>query len=484
MTRARTPAALSGTSIAGGLAAEVARLQGQLEQEQSRRFDAETVGERATADLIDIVRQLRETQSQLIDSAAQSRLVSDLTRALRQDLDTPNLVARAAELMGHTLLLDRCQVVVFESDAGPGHRGIWAADTQPRPLGDPCHMDSLVGRVENPLIAGSRHAEAVRIDRVAEDDRLAGAGAGAGAELAERSGVHALAFVPATIGRELVGCILLESSAPRHWRTREMVICESLTRDLVASLVQAQAFEQQRRSMLQLEELDRTKDAFISSVSHELRTPLTSIVGYLELMADGGMGELSEELAHGIEIIERNAVRLRAVVEDLLTLSAYDAGAVVLAHEPVDLSALVAECHHSLFPSASARGITIEVELNAHRPRPMGDEEQLHRVVLNLINNAIKFSRDASQVSVRLDVQDAHAVLVVADQGIGIPQSEVSQVFSRFFRSTLAVRDEIQGTGLGLALAKTVVDRHRGSLELQSEEGVGTVVTLRLPLED
>ena len=468
------------TSTAGDLLSEVARLRRQLEREQARRLAAESIGERATADLYDIVRQLRETQSQLIDSAAQSRLVSDLTRALRQDLDTTNLVGRAAELMGHTLLLDRCQVLVFESDSSPAYRGLWNADTPLRPLGEPARVDVLVDHVRELLAGDSRRPEAVRIDLVADDERLAEFGP----ELADHSGVQALAFVPATMGRELIGCILLESSTPRHWRTREMVICESLTRDLVASLAQAQAFEHQRASMRQLEELDRTKDAFISTVSHELRTPLTSIVGYLEMMADGGMGELSDEVAHGVEIIERNAVRLRAVVEDLLTLSAYDAQAVTLERVPVDLAALVAECHHSLLPAATARGITIELGLNEHRPRPVGDEEQLHRVVLNLFNNAIKFSRDGGHVSVRLGVEDDHAVLVVADTGIGIPESEMSQVFSRFFRSTLAVRDEIQGTGLGLALAKTVVDRHDGVLELDSREGAGTVVTLRLPLAE
>ena len=478
MRQAKTTATAGSTSKATDLHAEVARLRRQLEREQARRLAAESIGERATADLYDIVRQLRETQSQLIDSAAQSRLVSDLTRALRQDLDTTNLVGRAAELMGHTLLLDRCQVLVFETESSPAHRGLWEADTALRPLGEPARVDVLVAQVRDLLEREPRRPESVRIDRVEEDDRLVELGPG----FAQHSGVHALAFIPATMGRELIGCVLLESSTPRHWRTRELVICESLTRDLVASLVQAQAFEQQRTSMRQLEELDRTKDAFISTVSHELRTPLTSIIGYLEMMGDGGMGQLSDEVAHGVEIIERNAVRLRAVVEDLLTLSAYDAQAMTLEREPVDLAALVAECHHSLYPVATARGITIEMALDEHRPRPMGDEEQLHRVVLNLFNNAIKFSRDGGQVTVRLGVEDDHAVLVVTDTGIGIPASEMSQVFSRFFRSTLAVRDEIQGTGLGLALAKTVVDRHDGVLELDSNEGDGTVVTLRLPL--
>ncbi len=478
MRQSRSTATEAVSGEAGEPASEVARLRRQLERERARRIAAESIGERATADLYNIVRQLRETQSQLIDSAAQSRLVSDLTRALRQDLDSTNLVGRAAELMGHTLLLDRCQVIVFETDSSPAHRGVWEADTQLRPLGDPFRMDDLIEHVDGLLSGASRRPEAVRFDRVTEDERLGDLGP----ELAARSGVQALACVPATMGRELIGCILLESSTPRHWRTREMVICESLTRDLVATLVQAQAFEQQRASMRQLEELDRTKDAFISTVSHELRTPLTSIVGYLEMMADGGMGQLSDEVAHGVEIIGRNAVRLRAVVEDLLTLSAYDAHAVTLERLPVDLAALVAECHHSLLPAVDARGIEILLELNQHRPRPMGDEEQLHRVVLNLFNNAVKFSRDGGLVTVRLDVEDDDAVLVVADSGIGIPASEMPQVFSRFFRSTLAVRDEIQGTGLGLALSKTVVDRHGGSLELDSEEGVGTTVTLRLPL--
>ena len=137
-------------------------------------------------------------------------------------------------------------------------------------------------------------------------------------------GVRSLIAVPVAVANQVMGWMVLQSVAPAAWQQREIAICEGLSHDLVATLVQVQAFEQQRESVRRLQELDEAKDAFVSTVSHELRTPLTSIVGYLELMADGGMGDLSAEVSSGLSIIERNVVRLRSLVEDLLTLSAYD----------------------------------------------------------------------------------------------------------------------------------------------------------------
>ena len=164
--------------------------------------------------------------------------------------------------------------------------------------------------------------------------------AGAG-EILDSLGVRALAAVPVAVGDEVVGWLLLQSVEPRGWQSREFAIGQGISHDLVVSLMQVQAFEQQRESVRRLEELDRAKDAFISTVSHELRTPLTSIVGYLELINDGGMGPIDGGLSATMGIIERNVGRLRSLVEDLLTLSAYDSEQVRLDLTRVDLSDLV-----------------------------------------------------------------------------------------------------------------------------------------------
>jgi two-component system phosphate regulon sensor histidine kinase PhoR len=191
---------------------------------------------------------------------------------------------------------------------------------------------------------------------------------------------------------------------------------------------------------------------------------------------------MDEGVQQGVSIIERNVGRLRDLVEDLLTLSAYDAAQVHLDLRPTDLRALVAECVQALVPAIAAKGLEVQVLSEETLPLALVDHTQLERVVLNLLSNAVKFSHDGEAVTVRLDREGSEVVLRVTDTGIGIPAEEQERLFSRFFRSSLAMADEIQGTGLGLTLVQSIVDWHDGTVEVDSVEGQGTTVTVRLPL--
>ncbi|HSK33688.1 MAG TPA: HAMP domain-containing sensor histidine kinase, partial [Propionicimonas sp.] len=212
-----------------------------------------------------------------------------------------------------------------------------------------------------------------------------------------------------------------------------------------------------------------------------LRTPRTSIVGYLEMLAEGGLGPLDEGVSRGVGIIERNVHRLRDLVEDLLTLSAYDAAQVQLDRQPIDLADVVADCLQTLVPTTDAKGLDVTVVRSPGLPLVPADRTQIERVVLNLLSNAAKFSRDGGSVTVRLRPDGSDVMMSVVDHGIGIPAVEQAQLFSRFFRSSLAMAGEIQGTGLGLALVQTIVEWHDGTVEVTSAEGVGSTVTVRLP---
>ena len=293
--------------------------------------------------------------------------------------------------------------------------------------------------------------------------------------------MRSLAAVPVAVGDEVVGWMIVQSLAPRPWEPRELAVCAALSHDLVSTLMQVRAFEQQRESMQRLQELDRAKDSFISTVSHELRTPLTSIVGYLEVMRDGGLGHLPKGVHAGLSVIERNAVRLRDLVEDLLILSAYDAEAVQLEPQPLNLAGLARECRRSLTGFAAEKHVDLRVSAQRGLPLVLADRSHIERVLHNLLGNALKFSRRDGRVTVRVGADDESVVLTVADDGIGIPADEQERVFARFFRSSLSMTDEIQGAGLGLALVQTVVEWHGGTVEVDSVEARGTTVTVRLP---
>ncbi len=460
---------------------ELRRLRRELRRERARRQAAESAGGGVSSELHDSVRDLRSAQGELLERADQARVVSQLARSLRQDLDSAQLVNRAAESVGLATGVDRCDVLLVDANLYSALHGSWSRSSEHALLPRPRSFVEMPEALNTLLLESAQQLDPLKVEDVELDPRLE---AGAGEEILEALGVRAVAATPIAVGDEVMGWLLLQSVGPRTWQSRELAICDGVAHDLVSSLIQVRAFEQQRESMRRLEELDRAKDAFISSVSHELRTPLTSIVGYLEMITEGGLGAMSEEVAQGMAIIERNAFRLRDLVEDLLALSAYDASQMPIDLQEVNLVEVVDECRQALVPAAAGREIEVVVDLGEVLPVVQADRTQMERVVLNLLSNAVKFSHDGGRITIGLHAEADAVVLTVSDAGIGIPAAEQDRLFSRFFRSSLSVADEIQGTGLGLALVRSAVEGHRGTVEVDSAEGEGTTVTVRLPATD
>ena len=225
-------------------------------------------------------------------------------------------------------------------------------------------------------------------------------------------------------------------------------------------------------------ELDELKDEFISLVSHELRTPLTSIRGYLELLLDD---DLNAEQQSYLGVIDRNSNRLLGLVSDLLLLTQIEAGELAFEFGPVDLEEVVQECIESSAPAAEASDIQLATSTE-RVPAVRGHRVRLVQVVDNLISNALKFTPSGGRVDVRLSAVDGAAVIEVQDTGLGISDDEQQRLFERFFRSSQATKNQIPGSGLGLTITKAIVERHGGQIELESSEGVGTTVRVRLPL--
>ncbi|GIJ50845.1 hypothetical protein Val02_77310 [Virgisporangium aliadipatigenens] len=260
-------------------------------------------------------------------------------------------------------------------------------------------------------------------------------------------------------------------------------VARDVTRERAAADAMRAALEREMAATESLREVDRVRSDLVATVSHELRTPLTSILGNVELLADGDAGPLAGMQARLVAAIERNSRRLLVLIEDLLMLSRIESGAVKINTRPVPVRAIIGGALEAVQAVRAGRGVDLQVELPTEPVVVLGDQAQLERVLINLVDNGLKFTPAGGQVRVSVDDDgEGFARLVVADTGIGIPHDEVDLIFDRFFRSTRSQEREMQGTGLGLAITKSIVERHGGRIWAMSPpEGPGTEVTCLIP---
>jgi signal transduction histidine kinase len=227
--------------------------------------------------------------------------------------------------------------------------------------------------------------------------------------------------------------------------------------------------------------VNHLKDEFVATVSHELRTPLTSIIGYLELVLAGEAGELTPEQRRFLDVVDRNASRLLGLVGDLLFVAQVEAGQLALERRPVDLSELAADAVAAVRPLAEEKGLELRTEIEPVE-RVWGDAKRLAQVLDNLLGNAIKFTPGGGRVCVRVCARDGRAVVEMEDTGIGIPEDERDRLFERFFRASSAYEQAIPGSGLGLSVARMIVEGHGGRIEVVSVEGEGSTFRVELPI--
>jgi signal transduction histidine kinase len=235
--------------------------------------------------------------------------------------------------------------------------------------------------------------------------------------------------------------------------------------------------------MTQAREFARLKDEFVGLISHELRTPLSSILGYLELMRDDEESPLSEEQLQYLAVAERNAHRLLRLVGDLLFTAQVESGRFPIELKDAELGGIVSAAVESARPVAGGAGVTLVSDVPDGALEVRGDPLRLAQAVDNLVSNAIKFTPSGGTVTVSLRRDGEQAVIAVTDTGIGIPAVELSRLSQRFFRASTATRNALPGVGLGLTITKAIVTAHGGRLDIASEEGVGTSISIVLPVE-
>lgn len=226
----------------------------------------------------------------------------------------------------------------------------------------------------------------------------------------------------------------------------------------------------------------KAKDAFLSNVSHELRTPLSTIQGYVEMLESGTLGALQGPQKGAIEVMDRNVKRITGHINEMIEFSRMEIRGVKVETILFSVERLLREAVASVLPQALSEEISIGVDVPRGMPHAWGDRGKLNQVLGNLLGNAVKFTGRGGQITVRAAQQAGHMLLLsVEDNGIGIDPAFQGQVFEKFFQVDSSKTRRYEGTGIGLSIARSIVEGHGGVIELRSAPGKGSCFTARLP---
>jgi signal transduction histidine kinase len=243
------------------------------------------------------------------------------------------------------------------------------------------------------------------------------------------------------------------------------------------------ATKELRASNEKLLEMDATKDEFVSMASHQLRTPLTSVKGYISMVLEGDAGKISPSQRQLLEEAYTSSERMVHLIGDFLNVSRLQTGKFMIDRREVDLAKIVEQEVESIRQIAIAHDNAISYKKPARIPMLYLDEGKLRQVIMNFIDNAIYYSPENTPIVVKLAVEEGDVVLRVVDRGMGVPKDVQNRLFSRFFRAENARKQRPDGTGIGLYLAKKIIDGHGGKLVFESMLGKGSTFGFRLPIK-
>ncbi|MDX2097751.1 MAG: response regulator [Leptolyngbyaceae cyanobacterium bins.59] len=297
-----------------------------------------------------------------------------------------------------------------------------------------------------------------------------------GLDLPVRSPARALLMVPLLADGKLIGSISLrQTHEPRHWERSEVGLAQAVAAQAAIAVQQSRLYQKTRQQAEQLLELDRQKTEFFQNISHEFRTPLTLMLGPLESAVSQNQGLSPEQAA----IALRNSRRLLRLVNQLLDLQRLDAGRMQPSFRPCQMVEFVNQIVESFRPYCEKKGLRLLTDFQAC-PSLYIDLEKFDKVVYNLLSNAMKFTPSSGSITVMLQSAKDYCLLQVKDSGIGIRTDQIPHLFERFRQAEGSANRSYEGSGLGLALVKELVELHGGQISVESVYGEGTTFTVWL----
>ncbi|MDC0831866.1 ATP-binding protein [Geitlerinema sp. CS-897] len=463
-------------------------------------------------DLSSVCRPVEDALNQQVE---QERLLERVTTQTRQCVELPELISSTVEHVRRFLELDRLAVYQFDRVA---------RDTSPTPPPEPSHdwmtYESRTPEKEIPsilcpdsdwsLLSQDRDryeaGEVLVLDDLSEARGLSGPWR----RLLKQGRVRSQLIVPVRVrtrtqeGEELWGLIVAhQCDRPRTWQPREREFLEHIADRFGLAIAQAQLYaelEQQKQTLEQ--QVDRrtrdlrealvaaqaasqTRTEFLATIGHELKTPLTCIIGMSSTLLRWSFGHLTPKQREYLQTIYNSGEHLMELINDLLDLSQIESGKTVLKVSEFSLSQLGRQMLRMMVDRAAVNGVrlNLDVQLSAKGDRFRADRDRVRQILFNLLSNALKFTATGGQAKLRMSRNAEYAIFEIEDTGIGIPEEQQSLLFQTFRQLESTYTRKYGGMGLGLALTKQLVELHGGSISVESQVGIGSKFTIRLPTQ-
>jgi len=316
---------------------------------------------------------------------------------------------------------------------------------------------SMVRDVTDDLVAESAHGDQDRFERLRCLDLVA------------------YMCLPMIAHDRTLGALTLATSeSGRHFTQEDVLVAQDLATRAAMATETAQSYQE-------LQSANRLKDEFLATLSHELRTPLNAVLGYARMLQSGAIAE--EKIPQALEVIDRNAGSLAQIVEDVLDVSRIVLGKARLKMEPTDIAMVVEDAIATVTPAADAKGLRVKLTLGHGSATVSGDHNRLQQVLWNLLSNAVKFTPRGGSIDVGIAENDSHVEITITDTGIGFRESFRPHLFERFRQAESGTTRVHGGLGLGLAIARHIVEMHGGTIDATSKgEGKGATFSVILPL--
>ncbi|MEO8363486.1 MAG: HAMP domain-containing sensor histidine kinase [Ilumatobacteraceae bacterium] len=462
------------------------RVRARLELEHKRLAEANIALTQIDDDL---QFRLDEERKELRDRLWFDSAVRSISVQLKSTLASDKITEFLAQGLGRELKVDSVVCYSFDELLWSGFVKQW--HRQPDELFD----ESALSKYEEELLDMVHDLWNTNRVLTVNDSHLFDPSKRAIPELAAMQKEIARSWVlaPVADGSSVIGFVaVMMKDEIRVWEPIEISLIRQMASETASVCVHARMFNQSLQiaandsEVERLVELGKLKNSFIENMNHELRTPLTSIIGYLEVIMDDVNADTEPELASSLVAVQRNALRLQILIENMMQISKTDFEHAPLVISTVDVGHLLNDAINSLKLGAEDGGVEMTLRMDSPASDLIidGDVNQLEQVFVNLLSNAIKFTpRDGSVTLVarRFHAEGDFVEVKVIDTGIGIPTKEFPNVFQRFFRASTATSASIPGFGIGLSLVQSIVREHNGTVTFDSIVGKGTTFTVKLP---